>query len=246
MKHKPSPELRALVFARDAGVCTLCARDCTLLETWRDLLRADALAWRRGRVELARHLDLSAHELLATFWNADHHKPRAEGGGDELSNLRTLCVWCHKHETAEFRRRRSRGWRSMFEHPDGTRKTSPLATRPARKPTPITAKCDACGKPATSWCHASCCQGETATCDEHEHAGELFADINFGGPHTIPEEVLDVLDGAIKSGRLARDFGVYKLDDEGRLVVALVRAAQAAVRRTEREWSEPIEAEAAE
>jgi 5-methylcytosine-specific restriction protein A len=32
-------------------------------------------------------------------WEADHIIPLAEGGTNELSNYRTLCVPCHKAET---------------------------------------------------------------------------------------------------------------------------------------------------
>jgi len=41
-----------------------------------------------------------------SLWQADHRVPVAEGGGScGLENLRTLCIWCHKRETAELARR---------------------------------------------------------------------------------------------------------------------------------------------
>jgi 5-methylcytosine-specific restriction protein A len=49
---------------------------------------------------LARQLDL--HPRRRSFWDADHVVPVTEGGGEcDLSNLRTLCLWCHLELTAE-------------------------------------------------------------------------------------------------------------------------------------------------
>ncbi len=39
------------------------------------------------------------------WWEANHKIARREGGGNELDNLETLCVPCHKAETAAQRRR---------------------------------------------------------------------------------------------------------------------------------------------
>ena len=40
------------------------------------------------------------------LWDADHIVPVAEGGGEcDLSNMRTLCLRCHRAATAELRRR---------------------------------------------------------------------------------------------------------------------------------------------
>jgi 5-methylcytosine-specific restriction endonuclease McrA len=41
-----------------------------------------------------------------SLWDADHIVPVAEGGGEcDLSNLRTLCLKCHRQATAELRKR---------------------------------------------------------------------------------------------------------------------------------------------
>jgi 5-methylcytosine-specific restriction endonuclease McrA len=41
-----------------------------------------------------------------SLWDADHLLPVAEGGGEcDLSNLRTLCLKCHRARTAELRQR---------------------------------------------------------------------------------------------------------------------------------------------
>ena len=41
-----------------------------------------------------------------SLWDADHIVPVAEGGGEcDLSNMRTLCLKCHRIHTAELRNR---------------------------------------------------------------------------------------------------------------------------------------------
>lgn len=42
------------------------------------------------------------------FWDADHIVPVVEGGGGcGLDNYRTLCIWCHRDETAALAKRRA-------------------------------------------------------------------------------------------------------------------------------------------
>lgn len=89
--------LRERVFERDRGVCAVCQTDCTALlhhlKRLRGPARKRALAdWNlRGR---------------KTLWDADHIVPVIEGGGEcDLSNMRTLCLKCHRAHTAELRNR---------------------------------------------------------------------------------------------------------------------------------------------
>jgi len=90
--------LREQVLRRDRGLCAICGLDT--LEFYRRLQRVPA----RKRKALRRLLDL--YPKRRSFWDADHILPVAEGGGEcDLSNLRTLCIWCHQEHTAEFRRR---------------------------------------------------------------------------------------------------------------------------------------------
>jgi 5-methylcytosine-specific restriction enzyme A len=88
--------LRDQVLARDRGVCAVCGLDT--LEFCRRLQLVPA----RKRRALRRQLDL--HARRRSFWDADHILPVAEGGGEcDLSNLRTLCLWCHQAHTAQLR-----------------------------------------------------------------------------------------------------------------------------------------------
>jgi 5-methylcytosine-specific restriction endonuclease McrA len=41
-----------------------------------------------------------------SLWDADHIVPVAEGGGEcDVSNMRTLCLKCHRNFTSELRAR---------------------------------------------------------------------------------------------------------------------------------------------
>lgn len=99
---------RHQVRRRDNGICASCAVDC--LEVEREIRRATperlaelrAAGWRFEGGWSARY----------SQWEADHIVPLAEGGSMEIENLRTLCVPCHKRETAALARRRAESRRA--------------------------------------------------------------------------------------------------------------------------------------
>ncbi|NYF79283.1 HNH endonuclease [Granulicella arctica] len=92
--------LRDQVFARDHGLCALCQADTVAIY--------NALKRSRGP---ARAAGLSLYGMKTitsrrSLWDADHILPVAEGGGQcDLSNLRTLCLPCHRETTAQLRLR---------------------------------------------------------------------------------------------------------------------------------------------
>ena len=89
--------LRERVFERYRGVCAACGAD-TAAE-WNHLRRQRGPA---RRVALARWglKSMSRRSL----WDADHILPVSRGGGEcDLSNLRTLCLRCHRTATAALR-----------------------------------------------------------------------------------------------------------------------------------------------
>jgi 5-methylcytosine-specific restriction protein A len=91
--------LREQVFERDAGVCAACGLD-TVAE-WRRIKRLRPAR----RVGLLRDWGLKSLRR-SSLWDADHIAPVAEGGGEcDLSNIRTLCLRCHRKATAELRQR---------------------------------------------------------------------------------------------------------------------------------------------
>lgn len=92
--------LRDQVFARDRGICALCASDT--VQIFAALKRARGSAREAG----LRVYGLRTIRSRRSLWDADHVLPVAEGGGQcDLDNLRTLCLLCHREVTAELRLR---------------------------------------------------------------------------------------------------------------------------------------------
>ena len=91
--------MREKVFDRDRGVCAACGKDTLALR--RDLRKLDYAARRRFLAEWG--LKEGSRKSL---WDADHVIPVVEGGGQcDLANMRTLCLLCHRAETAVLRKR---------------------------------------------------------------------------------------------------------------------------------------------
>ena len=115
---------RTLVERRDQGVCAGCGRDTRrleaavgrLLRTWGSRAQyADFRGYVDRRQRLVRVLGRmglrAPHWTARGFdqhtWEADHIVPVCEGGGCcGLDNLRTLCLPCHRAETAVLAGRR--------------------------------------------------------------------------------------------------------------------------------------------
>jgi hypothetical protein len=91
--------LRDKVFERDCGICSLCGTDC--MAQWHHIKRQRGAA--RTRMLAAWGVKPKSRQSL---WDADHIVPVVEGGGEcDLSNLRTLCLKCHRIATAALRKR---------------------------------------------------------------------------------------------------------------------------------------------
>ena len=91
--------LREQVFRRDKGMCAECGADTVALR--KDLRKLDYAA-RRQFLRIWGLKEASRKSL----WDADHIRPVAEGGGQcDLSNMRTLCLLCHRAATAALRKR---------------------------------------------------------------------------------------------------------------------------------------------
>jgi 5-methylcytosine-specific restriction protein A len=87
--------LREQVFLRDRGVCAECGVDTEALR--KDKRKLDYRARRQFEKDWGSRRNL---------WDADHIVPVVEGGGEcGLSNMRTLCLKCHRAVTAELRKR---------------------------------------------------------------------------------------------------------------------------------------------
>ena len=127
IRYSPS-SARWHVEKRDGGVCARCGSDT---KRWAKLLRLARNGreelesywrggcWRRNkrgrrnirRIRRYRKLSFKARRRLkdAATWEADHIIPVVEGGAAiGLENLRTLCLRCHKAETAALAARRAK------------------------------------------------------------------------------------------------------------------------------------------
>jgi 5-methylcytosine-specific restriction protein A len=88
--------LRDRVLQRDKGICAACGADCIAEYSHIRRLRGGA------RVKAAAAWGLKGRKSL---WDADHIVPVMLGGGEcDLSNMRTLCLKCHRSRHAEARR----------------------------------------------------------------------------------------------------------------------------------------------
>lgn len=127
---------REKVLARDGGVCASCGADClertrrmeaaweaviaALPSKW-VILKPDSLAAFRAAVMAATGTELPKCDQRAweqpripPTWEADHVVPVCEGGGFcGLDNYRTLCVFCHRAETAALAARRAQARREQ-------------------------------------------------------------------------------------------------------------------------------------
>lgn len=104
--------LRERVLARDRGVCALCTTDTLAAWIWMKRSRGNGRARALGEWGLARM-------SRSSLWDADHIVPVVEGGGEcDLSNIRTLCLKCHRQVTAELRARVVEARRMKRSRPD--------------------------------------------------------------------------------------------------------------------------------
>jgi 5-methylcytosine-specific restriction protein A len=129
--------LRECVLARDHGVCAECG-----LDTIR--LAADLVALRRrDRVAWRKHQAFLGVGSRRSYWDADHIVAVVAGGGEcDLSNIRTLCVWCHKRATQRLRRQVRPNSPLSALPPDPDRAASPDAEARDR---PISGSADGAG-----------------------------------------------------------------------------------------------------
>lgn len=93
-----SQTIRRVIFARDKGVCVLCALDT-------QAAREKCRGWdpeRAAEVNRERMLRMTQGfpDPYETWWQADHIVELADGGRNAVENLRTLCVVCHAKKTA--------------------------------------------------------------------------------------------------------------------------------------------------
>lgn len=101
------------VFERDKGICAICGIDAVWLG--RKIVEIYRL-WRKYHSvsfsEYTAHFGPWGTEAYKQFWEAHHIIPVSLGGGCcGLENYRTICLRCHKKETADLAKRRSKDFR---------------------------------------------------------------------------------------------------------------------------------------
>jgi 5-methylcytosine-specific restriction endonuclease McrA len=91
--------LRHRVLERDHGVCASCGLDCVA-----ELKRIKRL---RGAPRARAFAEWGLPQRKS-LWDADHIIPVSEGGGEcDLSNMRTLCLKCHRARSYSSRKART-------------------------------------------------------------------------------------------------------------------------------------------
>jgi hypothetical protein len=93
--------VEAAVFARDRGICAACGMDCEWVAAQKRAMWAARRSWEYGAAERMPG-SWGPWSYHGRLWQADHIRPVAEGGGVcGLENYQTLCLRCHKLDTAE-------------------------------------------------------------------------------------------------------------------------------------------------
>lgn len=114
---KTSPShLRFVLKKRDKGVCALCRTDTIALKKQYNEIPKDpndynytAVPTTSARKEFLKEHGIPIGRVTGDWWDADHILPVVEGGGEcGLDNYRTLCIPCHRNETAALAKRRAR------------------------------------------------------------------------------------------------------------------------------------------
>jgi 5-methylcytosine-specific restriction protein A len=106
---------RSAVQLRDKGVCATCGTDTISLQrrTYKKIKDMNTRGKYKRAEKFRKYMRSKGWPCdwygTRSWWDADHIHPVVEGGGlCGLENYRTLCVPCHKKETAELAKRRAK------------------------------------------------------------------------------------------------------------------------------------------
>lgn len=95
-----------VIGARDNGVCEYCNLRCNDLYRllgrtfiFGDYRRSKMASDLSDRFRWAFYKENGCYFLRKRLWEADHRIPLSLGGSDHLSNIRTLCIPCHRAAT---------------------------------------------------------------------------------------------------------------------------------------------------
>ena len=99
---------------RDLEICQVCGLNCRALKELLGRLRSVKHGYydpdRRGYYGVYEEVILRNLRLgtrCHRYWEIDHIVPVAEGGSNAHENLQTICLWCHRANTADQARRKA-------------------------------------------------------------------------------------------------------------------------------------------
>jgi len=96
---------RTALFERDRGVCANCGTDMDAVKK-----RYREADWLDKQI-LAQDHGIPVSRQNGDWWDGDHTVPVVEGGSSDLSNLRTLCLKCHRAESDKLVARKAKALR---------------------------------------------------------------------------------------------------------------------------------------
>ena len=101
--------MRTCVYRRDNGICAKCRQDTKKIAREAKKYREEK-KWKEyyellERNRIPKNRKVWGRGFGGGLWDADHIVAVKEGGGDcGIENIRTLCIACHKENTAEQRK----------------------------------------------------------------------------------------------------------------------------------------------
>lgn len=98
LDHDPR-RLRQKVFVRDKGVCAACGVNTEVMEARMKQERRSHGGY-RSLTDTGLQLHLEGYKISQSLWEMDHVVALADGGGNGLDNLQTLCQPCHRGKTS--------------------------------------------------------------------------------------------------------------------------------------------------
>jgi 5-methylcytosine-specific restriction protein A len=102
--------LRLHIYKRDSGICAICKTDTRYQKI--DIENLKRKSYLVGTPEseneelqlYLKSIKITLKESEKSLWHADHIIPVSKGGGESaVTNIRTLCIRCHKMETKKLR-----------------------------------------------------------------------------------------------------------------------------------------------
>lgn len=118
MTRRALPPLPKVVMPNGRRPCRGCGAEVPKsMRTWctRECRERHYMAlstYARIKVRARDHGVCEACGSVGGEWEADHRVPLAEGGTNDLSNYRTLCIPCHRAATRELAARMARARRA--------------------------------------------------------------------------------------------------------------------------------------